>query len=250
MAADSKELREILESNIGEVYKNAFEAMGDAAAAKDITRRVMVLLKRTHEAGLSVTPEMVKRLTDDCCREQACYDSKKAAFKDGIIADMPDFDTAISSITEEEVRSKARSDAENKAMEAYQAMKEAKALGAAVVSPEPEEADAARSEGRAAERDGKKYRPVYDDDEYDDDDDDEYDDDDDDDDEDYEPLFEKKAKAPVLTILGIWILIIALAFVAFCLVIMLMQRNVLPGGASGFVQKFMGWFNANLFPLF
>lgn len=237
MAADSMELREILESNIGEVYKKAFEAAGDAAAAKDITRRVMVLLKRTHEAGLSVTPEMVKRLTDDCCREQACYDSKKAAFKDGIIADMPDFDTAISSITEEEVRSKARSDAENKAMEAYQAMKEAKALGAAVVSAEPEEADSAHSKSRTVERDSKKYRTAYDD---------EYDDDD----EDYEPLFEKKAKAPVLTILGIWILIIALAFVAFCLVVMLMQRNVLPGGASGFVQKFMGWFNANLFPLF
>ncbi|MBQ2985381.1 MAG: hypothetical protein IJD61_03040, partial [Clostridia bacterium] len=134
MAADSMELREILEKNIGEVYKNALASVGDQAAAKEITRRVMALLKRTYQAGLSVTPDMVKRMTEDCCREQACYDSKKASFRDGVIADMPDFDTAISAITEEEVRSKARSDAENKAIEAHRAMREAEALGAKVVS--------------------------------------------------------------------------------------------------------------------
>lgn len=282
MAADNMELREILENNIGEVYKNALASVGDTAAAKEVTRRVMALLKRTYETGLSITPEMVKRLTDDCCREQACYDSKKAAFRDGIIADMPDFDTAISAITEEEVRSKARSDAENKAIEAHRAMREAEALGAKVVSAqqpttgyappqrhfscaadlfddfdeevgdEPkakpaEEPISMKTVRERVEKDWEKFD--MDDDDFDDDDD--YDDDDDDDDDDeYESPFKSKAKSPVLPLIGIWVMIVLLACVGFCLAVMLMQRNVLPGGSSAFVQKFATWFNSHLFPLF
>ena len=266
MAADSMELREILEKNIGEVYKNALASVGDQAAAKEITRRVMALLKRTYQAGLSVTPDMVKRMTEDCCREQACYDSKKASFRDGVIADMPDFDTAISAITEEEVRSKARSDAENKAIEAHRAMREAEALGAKVVSEgeapkkyapperhfscaadlfddfdeeveEPEDKPVSAPKSKRETKQRTKARL---------DDDDDYDDED----EEYEPLFEKKQKAPILPLIGIWALIVLLAAVAFCLVIMLMQRSVLPGGSSGFVQSFTGWFNSHIFPLF
>ena len=45
-------------------------------------------------------------------------------------------------------------------------------------------------------------------------------------------------------------LIVLLACVAFCLIIMLMQRSVLPGGSSAFVQNFAAWFNSHLFPLF
>ena len=86
-----------------------------------------------------------------------------------------------------------------------------------------------------------------DEDEYDED---EYDDDDDDDDDEYESLFEKKEKTPVLPLIGIWALIVLLACVALCLIIMLMQRNVLPGGSSAFVQNFAAWFNSHLFPLF
>lgn len=275
MAADRTELREILENNIGEVYKNALASVGEPAAAKEVTRRVMALLKRTYETGLSVTPDMVKRLTDDCCREQACYDSKKAAFRDGIIADMPDFDTAISAITDEEVRSKARSDAENKAMEAHRAMREAEALGAKVVSepqttnrytpperhfscaadlfddfdeevedePEEKKEEEPVSIKRIRERVEKDWER------FDLDDDDEYDDDDDDEEE-YESLFESKARQPILPLIGIWVLIVLLACVAFCLAVMLMQRNVLPGGSSSFVQNFAAWFNSHLFPLF
>lgn len=269
MAADSMELREILEKNIGEVYKNALASVGDAAEAKEITRRVMALLKRTYQAGLSITPEMAKRMTEDCCREKSCYDSKKAAFRDGVIADMPDFDTAISAITDEEVRSKARSDAENKAIEAHKAMRGAEALGAKVVSEreapqryvpperhfscaadlfddfdeeaeeEPEDKPVSAAKNKRAEKKERRKARLEDGDDYDDDEDDEY-----------ESLFEKKEKPPILPLIGIWALIVLLAFVAFCLVIMLMQRNVLPGGSGGFVQNFAAWFNSHLFPLF
>ena len=282
MSAEKTELREILENNIGDVYKNAFAALGDQAAAKDVTRRVMALLKRTYEAGLSVTPDMVKRLTEDCCKEQASYNSKRAAFRDGVIADMPDFDTAIASITGEEVRAKARSDAEDKAAEAHRAIRQAEALeGKAITASVPEEkpeqrrrytcvadifhdqpdepvADEVPKEEQASAVEEARARvekvwaeyDLEDDDEYDmDDDEDEYDDDDDDDDE-YESLFEKKEKTPVLPLIGIWALIVLLACVAFCLIIMLMQRNVLPGGSSAFVQNFAAWFNSHIFPLF
>lgn len=283
MSAEKTELREILENNIGDVYKNAFAALGDQAAAKDVTRRVMALLKRTYEAGLSVTPDTVKRLTEDCCKEQASYNSKRAAFRDGVIADMPDFDTAIASITGEEVRAKARSDAEDKAAEAHRAIRQAEALeGKAITAsvpvekpeqrrrytcvadifhdqpaepvadevPKEEQASAVEEARARVEKVWAEY-DLEDDDEYDmDDDEDEYDDDDDDDDDEYESLFEKKEKPPVLPLIGIWALIVLLACVAFCLIIMLMQRNVLPGGSSAFVQKFAAWFNSHLFPLF
>lgn len=281
MSAEKTELREILENNIGDVYKNALGALGDQAAAKEVTRRVMALLKRTYEAGLSVTPDTVKRLTEDCCKEQASYNSKKAAFRDGVIADMPDFDTAIASITGEEVRAKARSDAEDKAAEAHRAIRQAEALeGRTITAAVPEEKPEQRrryacvadifddAEQEPVPEGAPKEEPVSavdeararvervwaeldldEDDEYDmDDDEDEYDDDDDDDE--YESLFEKKEKTPVLPLIGIWALIVLLACVVFCLIIMLMQRNVLPGGSSAFVQKFAAWFNSHLFPLF
>ena len=275
MSAEKTELREILENNIGDVYKNALGALGDQAAAKEVTRRVMALLKRTYEAGLSVTPDTVKRLTEDCCKEQASYNSKKAAFRDGVIADMPDFDTAIASITGEEVRAKARSDAEDKAAEAHRAIRQAEALeGRTITAAVPEEKPEQRrryacvadifddAEQEPAPEGAPKEEPVSAVDEARarvervwaelDLDEDEFDDDDvyDDDDDEYEPLFEKKEKTPVLPLIGIWALIVLLACVAFCLIIMLMQRNVLPGGSSAFVQKFAAWFNSSLFPLF
>ena len=290
MSAEKTELREILEKNIGDVYKNALAALDDQAAAKEVTRRVMELLKRTYEAGLSVTPSTVKRLTEDCCKEQASYNSKKTAFRHGVIADMPDFDTAIASITGEEVRAKARSDAEDKAAEAHRAIRQAEALeGRAITAagpwerPEPrrryacaadifddtavepmaaqgpkeDQVDAVREARARVEKVWAEFDLDDDDDDDDDEydydmDDDEYDDDDDDDDDDdeYESLFEENEKTPMLPLIGILTLIALLACVAFCLIVMLMQRNVLPGGSSGFVKNFAVWFNSHLFPLF
>lgn len=286
MSAEKTQLREMLENNIGDVYKNALAALEDQAAAKEVTRRVMALLKRTYEAGLSVTASTVKRLTEDCCKEQASYNSKKAAFRDGVIADMPDFDTAIASITGEEVRAKARSDAEDKAAEAHRAIRQAEALeGRAITGAGPWERPEQRrcyacaadilddtavepmAQGhkedqmdavREARARVEKVWAEFDLDDDDDDDDDEYDydmdddeyDDDDDDDDEYESLFEENEETPILPLIGILTLIALLACVAFCLIVMLMQRNVLPGGSSGFVKNFAAWFNSHLFPLF
>ena len=251
MSAEKTELREILENNIGDVYKNALSALKDQTAAKEVTRRVMALLKRTFEAGLSVTPDTVKRLTEDCCKEQLSYNSKKAAFRDGVIADMPDFDTAIASITGEEVRAKARSDAEDKAAEAHRAIRQAEALEGRTITaaesvwaiPEQRQVSAVDEAKARVEKVWAELDLDEDDDEYDDD---EYDEED----EEYEPLFEKKESPPVLPLIGIWALIVLLALVAVCLMVMLMQRNVLPGGSSPFVQNFTAWFNSHLFPLF
>lgn len=235
MASDKMELREILESNIGQVYKSALEALNDQAAAKDVTRRVMALLKRTYDAGLSVTPETVKRLTEDCCAEQASYSSKRASFRDGVIADMPDFDTALASI--EEAAKPAPS----------------KATGSLKTAGVAKRGFFAKN-GREYDDDDDEYDDEYDeDDELDDDEYDEYDDDDDDDDDDdeeYEPLFEKKPRQPLLPLIGLWALVILLGAAAFCLAVMLMKRNVLPGGSSRFVEGFTAWFNSSLFPLF
>ena len=328
MSADMMELKKILEQNIGDVYKNALASLGDPAAAMEVTRRVMALLKRTHGAGMSVTGETIKRLTDDCCREQSSYNSKKAAFRDGVIADMPDFDTAISAITKEEADAKGRSDAEDRAAEAYRAVweveekissaaathkqpqaepapkpqtppmprTEAQAAPAEkqaarrrytcvadifedfgdviedVMKEEPEEraekelpaepvkapaAQAAASEPDKRQQEKTKRKSERDDfdislmDDDDDDDYDDYDDDDyDDDDDDIEPLFEKKKKQPVLPMIFLCMLIAVLAAVAFCLAIMLMQRDVLPWGDSAFVKNFAEWFNSHLFLLF
>ena len=73
MTDRQEELRLILEKYIGGVYKQALESTGRQDAARDVTRRVMALLRRTHETGLSVTDDMVKRLTEDCCEEMAYY---------------------------------------------------------------------------------------------------------------------------------------------------------------------------------
>ena len=325
MSADMMELKKILEQNIGDVYKNALAALGDPAAAMEVTRRVMALLKRTHGAGMSVTGETIKRLTDDCCREQSSYNSKKAAFRDGVIADMPDFDTAISAITKEEADAKGRSDAEDRAAEAYRAVCEVEEniSSAAATHKQPQaepapkpqtppmprtEAQAAPAEKQAARRRYTCVADIFEDfgdviedvmkeepeeraekelpaepvkapaaqaaaseldkklqektkrkserDDFDlslmdDDDDDDYDDYDDyDDDDDIEPLFEKKKKQPVLPMIFMCMLIAVLAAVAFCLAIMLMQRDVLPGGDSAFVEKFAAWFNSHIFLLF
>ena len=256
MAADNREIREILENSIGDVYKTALEKLGSADAAKEVTRRVMALLKRTHDAGLSVTPDTVRRITEDCCREQLSYDSRKASFKNGVIADMPDFDTAISGITSKDI-SAAEKKAEAKAAPSGHA--------AEGDSYEEQEKKHAPKKLRAE----KKAAEDLDDDDDDDDDDEEehrhglfrrknkkedYDDDEDDDDEDEdeeeESLFADKPSQPLLPIIGIWVLILLLAAVTFCLVVMLMQRNVLPGGSAKWVQNFITWFNGSFFQLF
>ena len=73
MAQDTQKLRELLSQYIGDVYAEALQYTNDPAAAKDVTRRVMTLLKRSQEAGLAVNPSMARRLTQDCCREREYY---------------------------------------------------------------------------------------------------------------------------------------------------------------------------------
>ncbi len=312
MSADMTDLKKILEQNIGDVYKNALASIGEPSVAMEVTRRVMALLKRTYEAGLSVTPDTIKRLTEDCCREQASYNSKKASFRDGVIADMPDFDTAISAITKEEADAKGRSDAEDRAAEAYRAAREAAAIAASTQRPQPqpqpqtqpqprvqvntpplgEEAprrrytcvadlfegfdqvvndvingepedwekemapepvkapeakpEAPKPEKKPEPRARKKSRK-----EADQDDEPDVDlMDDDDDDDDIEPLFEKRQKTPAVALIAVYLLIAILFAVAFCLAVMLMERDVLPWGDSQFVEIFTEWFNSNIFPLF
>ena len=109
----------------------------DPAAAKEVTRRVMTLLKRSQEAGLAVNPSMAKRLTEDCCREREYYENRRATFVNGTIADMPDFDTALSEISPAEVQARARSEAETKAAEAHAAIRAAEAMGAKVITSKP-----------------------------------------------------------------------------------------------------------------
>ena len=81
-----------LSQYIGDVYAEALQYTNDPAAAKEVTRRVMTLLKRSQEAGLAVNPSMARRLTEDCCREREYYENRRATFVNGTIADMPDFD--------------------------------------------------------------------------------------------------------------------------------------------------------------
>ena len=99
MAQDTQKLRELLSQYIGDVYAEALQYTNDPAAAKEVTRRVMTLLKRSQEAGLAVNPSMARRLTEDCCREREYYENRRATFVNGTIADMPDFDTALSEIS-------------------------------------------------------------------------------------------------------------------------------------------------------
>ena len=137
MAQDTQKLRELLSQYIGDVYAEALQYTNDPAAAKEVTRRVMTLLKRSQEAGLAVNPSMARRLTEDCCREREYYENRRATFVNGTIADMPDFDTALSEISPAEVRARARSEAETKAAEAHAAIRAAEAMGAKVITSKP-----------------------------------------------------------------------------------------------------------------
>ena len=137
MAQDTQRLRELLSQYIGDVYAEALQYTDDPAAAKEVTRRVMTLLKRSQEAGLAVNPSMARRLTEDCCREREYYENRRATFVNGTIADMPDFDTALSEISPAEVQARARSEAETKAAEAHAAIRAAEAMGAKVITSKP-----------------------------------------------------------------------------------------------------------------
>lgn len=248
MAQDTQKLRELLQQYIGDVYAEALQYTNDPAAAKEVTRRVMTLLKRSQEAGLAVNPSMAKRLTQDCCREREYYENRRATFVNGTIADMPDFDTALSEISPAEVQTRARSEAETKAAEAHAAIRAAEAMGAKVITSKP-----APSPGASIH----SYPEVIDLNEFDDEDDeldygDEYDEE--------ETLKEEKprrekpraGKKPTsgFSIFLLAIMVLLLLFLLICLVVMLMKCGIIPGADSHFVRSFAIWFNSHLFPLF
>lgn len=249
MAQDTQRLRELLSQYIGDVYAEALQYTNDPAAAKEVTRRVMTLLKRSQEAGLAVNPSMARRLTQDCCREREYYENRRATFVNGTIADMPDFDTALSEISPAEVRARARSEAETKAAEAHAAIRAAEAMGAKVITSKP-----APSPGASIHSNPE----VIDLNEFDDEDDeldygDEYDEE--------ETLKEEKprrekpkaGKKPAsgfsIFLLAIMVLLLLL-FLLLCLGVMLMKCGILPGADSYLVRGFAIWFNSHLFPLF
>ena len=247
MAQDTQRLRELLSQYIGDVYAEALQYTNDPAAAKEVTRRVMTLLKRSQEAGLAVNPSMARRLTQDCCREREYYENRRATFVNGTIADMPDFETALSEISPAEVRARARSEAETKAAEAHAAIRAAEAMGAKVITSKP-----ASSPGASIHSNPE----VIDLNEFDDEDDeldygDEYDEE--------ETLKEEKPrrekpKAGKKPASGFSIFLLAimvlLLFLLICLVVMLMKCGIIPGADSHFVRSFAIWFNSHLFPLF
>lgn len=248
MAQDTQRLRELLSQYIGDVYAEALQYTNDPAAAKEVTRRVMTLLKRSQEAGLAVNPSMAKRLTEDCCREREYYENRRATFVNGTIADMPDFDTALSEISPAEVRARARSEAETKAAEAHAAIRAAEAMGAKVITSKP-----APSPGASIHSNPE----VIDLNEFDDEDDeldygDEYDEE--------ETLKEEKPRrekpkawkkpASGFSIFLLAIMVLLLLFLLICLVVMLMKCGIIPGADSGLVRGFAIWFNSHLFPLF
>lgn len=245
MAQDTQRLRELLSQYIGDVYAEALQYTNDPAAAKEVTRRVMTLLKRSQEAGLAVNPSMAKRLTEDCCREREYYENRRATFVNGTIADMPDFDTALSEISPAEVRARARSEAETKAAEAHAAIRAAEAMGAKVITSKPAPAPT------------RTDPEVIDLNEFDDEDDeldygDEYDEE--------ETLKEEKPRrekpkawkkpASGFSIFLLAIMVLLLLFLLICLVVMLMKCGIIPGADSHFVRSFAIWFNSHLFPLF
>lgn len=240
MAQDTQRLRELLSQYIGDVYAGALQYTNDPAAAKEVTRRVMTLLKRSQEAGLAVNPSMAKRLTEDCCREREYYENRRATFVNGTIADMPDFDTALSEISPAEVQARARSEAETKAAEAHAAIRAAEAMGAKVITSKP------------APMPTRTDPEVIDLNEFDDEDDeldygDEYGEE--------ETLKEEKPKAgkkPAsgFSIFLLAIMVLLLLFLLICLVVMLMKCGIIPGADSHFVRGFAIWFNSHLFPLF
>lgn len=248
MAQDTQKLRELLQQYIGDVYAEALQYTNDPAAAKEVTRRVMTLLKRSQEAGLAVNPSMAKRLTQDCCREREYYENRRATFVNGTIADMPDFDTALSEISPAEVQARARSEAETKAAEAHAAIRAAEAMGAKVITSKPAPSPGASIHGNPE---------VIDLNEFDDEDDgldygDEYDDE--------ETLKEEKPRrekpragkkpASGFSIFLLAIMALLLLFLLICLVVMLMKCGIIPGADSHVVRSFAIWFNSHLFPLF
>ena len=248
MAQDTQKLRELLSQYIGDVYAEALQYTNDPAAAKEVTRRVMALLKRSQEAGLAVNPSMAKRLTEDCCREREYYENRRATFVNGTIADMPDFETALSEISPAEVRARARSEAETKAAEAHAAIRAAEAMGAKVITSKP-----APSPGASIHSNPE----VIDLNEFDDEDDeldygDEYDEE--------ETLKEEKPRrekpkawkkpASGFSIFLLAIMVLLLLFLLICLAVMLMKCGIIPGADSHFVRSFAIWFNSHLFPLF
>ena len=249
MAQDTQKLRELLQQYIGDVYAEALQYTNDPAAAKEVTRRVMTLLKRSQEAGLAVNPSMAKRLTQDCCREREYYENRRATFVNGTIADMPDFDTALSEISPAEVQARARSEAETKAAEAHAAIRAAEAMGAKVITSKP-----APPPGASIHSDPE----VIDLNEFDDEDDElDYGDDYDDEEEtldEEKPRREKpragKKPASGFSIFLLAIMVLLLLFLLICLVVMLMKCGIIPGADSHFVRSFAIWFNSHLFPLF
>ena len=252
MAQDTQKLRELLQQYIGDVYAEALQYTNDPAAAKEVTRRVMTLLKRSQEAGLAVNPSMAKRLTQACCREREYYENRRATFVNGTIADMPDFDTALSEISPAEVQARARSEAETKAAEAHAAIRAAEAMGAKVITSKP-----APPPGASIHSDPE----VIDLNEFDDEDDeldygDEYDEEYDEEEtlKEEKPRREKpragKKPASGFSIFLLAIMVLLLLFLLICLVVMLMKCGIIPGADSHFVRSFAIWFNSHLFPLF
>lgn len=248
MAQDTQKLRELLSQYIGDVYAEALQYTNDPAAAREVTRRVMALLKRSQEAGLAVNPSMARRLTQDCCREREYYEDRRATFVNGTIADMPDFDTALSEISPAEVRARARSEAETKAAEAHAAIRAAEAMGAKVITSKPAPSPGASIHSNPEVIDLNEF----------DDEDDELDYDDEYDEE--ETLKEEKPRrekpkawkkpASGFSIFLLAIMVLLLLFLLICLVVMLMKCGIIPGADSHFVRSFAIWFNSHLFPLF
>ena len=256
MAQDTQKLRELLQQYIGDVYAEALQYTNDPAAAKEVTRRVMTLLKRSQEAGLAVNPSMAKRLTQDCCREREYYENRRATFVNGTIADMPDFDTALSEISPAEVQARARSEAETKAAEAHAAIRAAEAMGAKVITSKPAPPPGASIHSDPEVIDLNEFDDEDDELDYDDDYGDEYDDEYDEEEtpDEEKPRREKpragKKPASGFSIFLLAIMVLLLLFLLICLVVMLMKCGIIPGADSHFVRSFAIWFNSHLFPLF
>ncbi|MDY3821779.1 MAG: hypothetical protein SOZ82_01485 [Eubacteriales bacterium] len=252
MAQDTQKLRELLQQYIGDVYAEALQYTNDPAAAKEVTRRVMTLLKRSQEAGLAVNPSMARRLTQDCCRERDYYENRRATFVNGTIADMPDFDTALSEISPAEVQARARSEAETKAAEAHAAIRAAEAMGAKVITSKPAPSPGASIHSNPEVIDLNEFDDEDDELDYGDDYDDEYDEEETPDEE--KPRIEKpkagKKPASGFSIFLLAIMVLLLLFLLICLVVMLMKCGIIPGADSHFVRSFAIWFNSHLFPLF
>ena len=252
MAQDTQKLRELLQQYIGDVYAEALQYTNDPAAAKEVTRRVMTLLKRSQEAGLAVNPSMAKRLTQDCCRERDYYENRRATFVNGTIADMPDFDTALSEISPAEVQARARSEAETKAAEAHAAIRAAEAMGAKVITSKPAPSPGASIHSNPEVIDLNEFDDEDDELDYGDEYDDEYDEEETLDEEKSRREKPKAGKKPAsgFSIFLLAIMVLLLLFLLICLVVMLMKCGIIPGADSHFVRSFAIWFNSHLFPLF